>query len=146
MGIKLIQVDESQKDDPDVQETTAPVLIGGNMVQATMYVRSVLHDDLNKEVTEGVLPVELLVPSLGDEEYETGEKNDDGTAKLAVRPCVKYARLEVHLGRDNFELLQKNLQEALQPFMDVSRPVEIPEQPKRRGRRPKATQAAPSAE
>jgi hypothetical protein len=142
LGIKPIQVDESEKDDPEVQATTVPVVVGGNTVNVTTYMRLELFDDLEPVVTVDVLPVELHVPVRTEEEYETGETNEDGSAKLAVRPAVKYVRRVVDLGTDSFE----RLQEALKPFLDVSRTMEIPEQPKKRGRPRKTAQTAPSGE
>lgn len=144
MGIKPIQVDESKKDDPDVQKTTVPVTVGGSTVEVTTYMRLELFDDLDPAIKTDIMPdVQFLYPSWGELEYTTGKQNADGSDEIAVRRYLKLERRTVDLGPDSVA----RLQEALQPFMDVSAPVkepEVPEQPKRRGRPRKTAQTAPS--
>ncbi|MFI0815146.1 hypothetical protein [Streptomyces sp. NPDC021115] len=85
--------------------------------------------------------MEIVVPTWVEEEYETGEQNEDGSNTIAMRQALRPERRTVDLGPDSL----KALQEALQPFAVVSRPSEEPA-PKKRGRpAKKAAQTPPSA-
>ncbi|MFI9203155.1 hypothetical protein [Streptomyces sp. NPDC053048] len=133
MALKFEQVDESVKDEPGVEPV--PVPLGGQEI--TTYWRKMRHDDLNPEVTEDVFTVEILVPVMSTEEYETGEEHEDGSQKIATRPCVTHERREVDLGKESFA----KLVEALQPFAAASRePQAVP--PQSRKRRAKAVKPA----
>ncbi|MFF4741008.1 hypothetical protein ACFY2W_34750 [Streptomyces sp. NPDC001262] len=86
-------------------------------------------------MTEDVFTVEILVPVVGTEEYETGETNEDGSLVLATRPCLTHERREVDLGKESMD----KLLEALQPFLAVSRePQTVPAQ----GRKKRAKASA----
>lgn len=125
MATKFEQVDEAEKDAPGVEPVAVPV--GGQEI--TTYWRKIHHDDLNPAVTEDVFTVEILVPVVGTEEYETGETNEDGSLVLATRPCVSHERREVDLGKESMD----KFMEALKPFLAVSRePQPIPAQGRKR--------------
>ncbi|MEU8584330.1 hypothetical protein ACX9I7_23770 [Streptomyces sp. L500] len=125
MAVKFEQVEESEKEAPGVEPVSVPV--GGQEI--TTYWRRIFHDDLNPEVTEDVYTVEILAPVLGTEEYETDELNEDGSHKLATRPCVTHERREVDLGKESLE----KLLEAMKPFLDASREAQpLPQQAKKR--------------
>jgi hypothetical protein len=115
--VQTVQVDKSQKDEPGVQETTVPVVIDGQTVQVKTYVLPLLQDDLDPSVKENVHSVKILVPVWAEEEYKTGEQNEDGSDTIAVRPYLKMEPRVVDLGPDSL----KKLQEALEPFKAVSR-------------------------
>ncbi|MEU4209436.1 hypothetical protein AB0F13_05420 [Streptomyces sp. NPDC026206] len=130
MAVKFVPVGEDQKDEPGVEEAVTTTTIGGQTITTTSYGRLIRHDDLMPDTTEGVFSVELLVPEMGTEEYETGEVHEDGTTpKIALRPCVSYTRREVDLGQESFE---KYL-EVVKPFADASRePQQVPAQARKR--------------
>ncbi|MFK0292575.1 hypothetical protein ACIQU6_19140 [Streptomyces sp. NPDC090442] len=123
MAVKeTIQVDESQKDEPGVQEVVTPVPVGSQIVKKATYWRSVLQDDLNPEVTDGVTTVRFAVPAMVDEEYETGEANEDGTKEIGVRQVLDLKWYEADLGAENVA----KLQEAVKSFVAVARDSEAP--------------------
>ncbi|MER7987751.1 hypothetical protein ABTY53_19530 [Streptomyces noursei] len=123
MAVKeTIQVDESQKNEPGVQEVITPVPVGSEVVKKATYWRSILQDDLDPQATDGVTTVKLAVPALVEEEYETGETNEDGTAKLGVRQVRDTQWYEIDLSEANVAALQ----EAVKPFTDVARTIEAP--------------------
>ncbi|MGW1076681.1 hypothetical protein [Streptomyces sp. NPDC002537] len=139
MAVKFVQVDESQKGEPGVEEAVTTTVVGGQTLTTKTYGRLERHDDLDPSVTEDVFLTEILIPVMGTEEYETGEMNEDGTATLASRQCLTYERRELDLGAESL----KKLHEALQPFADVSRPAQpVPAQTrKRRAKAPKESVA-----
>ncbi|ANZ20622.1 Lsr2 [Streptomyces noursei ATCC 11455] len=123
MAVKeTIQVDESQKDEPGVQEVITPVPVGNQIVKKATYWQSILQDDLNPEVTDGVTPIRFAVPEMVDEEYETEESNEDGTKKIAIRQVLDLKWYEADLGAENVA----KLQEAVKPFVAVARASEAP--------------------
>ncbi|MEU7640673.1 MULTISPECIES: hypothetical protein [unclassified Streptomyces] len=123
MAVKeTIQVDESQKSEPGVQEVITPVPVGSEIVKKATYWRSVLQDDLNPEVTDGVTTVKLAVPALVEEEYETGETNEDGSAKLGVRQVRDMQWYDIDLGEESLTALEA----AIRPFTEVARKAEAP--------------------
>ncbi|MCC3778769.1 hypothetical protein [Streptomyces sp. UNOB3_S3] len=138
MAVKFEQVEDSEKEAPGVEPVAVPV--GGQEI--TTYWRRIFHDDLNPEVTEDVFTVEILAPVMSTEEYETDEQNEDGSFKLATRPCMTHERREVDLGKESME----KLLEALKPFLDASREAQpLPQQAKkRRAKAPRATVDGPA--
>ncbi|MFD7506383.1 hypothetical protein [Streptomyces sp. NPDC059850] len=145
MAVRFVQVPETQKDEEGVQETVTSVVVNGQTVETRIYGRTVIQCDLDPDVISDVISdvhsVEILVPTWIDEEYETGEKNEDGSNTIAVRPSLTAERRAVDLGPDSL----KALQEALQPFAAVSRPAEAPTAKKRGRPAKKAAQTPPSA-
>ncbi|MEX2980829.1 hypothetical protein [Streptomyces sp. C36] len=125
MAVKFEQVDESVKDEPGVE----PVLVPLGEQEITTYWRKMRHDDLNPEVTDGVYTVEILVPVMSTEEYETGEELEDGSQEIATRPCLTHERREVDLGKESLE----KYFEALAPFIAVAREAQaVPQQGRKR--------------
>ncbi|MER6050401.1 hypothetical protein ABT168_23640 [Streptomyces sp. NPDC001793] len=123
MAVKeTIQVDESQKGEPGVQEVITPVPVGNQIVKKATYWRSVLQDDLNPEVTEGVTTVKFAVPAMVDEEYETGETNEDGSKEISIRQVLDLKWYEADLGAENLT----KLQETVKSFVAVARESEAP--------------------
>ncbi|MFI1198537.1 hypothetical protein K2224_18500 [Streptomyces sp. BHT-5-2] len=123
MAVKeTIQVDESQKDEPGVQEVITPVPVGNQIVKKATYWRSILQDDLNPEVTEGVTTVKFAVPAMVDEEYETGETNEDGSKEISIRQVLDLKWYEADLGAENLT----KLQETVKSFVAVARESEAP--------------------
>ncbi|RNG26069.1 hypothetical protein [Streptomyces botrytidirepellens] len=141
MAVRFVQVPETEKDKEGVQETVTPVVVNGQTVETRIYGRTVIHCDIEPDVTADVQSVEIVVPVWADEEYETGEQNEDGSNTIAVRQTLKTERRVVDLGPDSL----KALQEALQPFAVVSRPAEEPTAKKRGRPAKKAAQTPPSA-
>ncbi|MFF5125752.1 hypothetical protein ACFY41_02265 [Streptomyces syringium] len=141
MAVKFVQVDESEKGEPGVEEAVTTTVVGGQTLTTTTYGRLLQHDDLKPDVTEGVFSVELLVAAKGTEEYDTGEQNEDGSPKIAMRPCVIYERREVDMGEETF----KEYLEALQPYVAASREAQqVPAQArKRRAKTSKPTAGEP---
>ncbi|MFF7652884.1 hypothetical protein ACFZCY_24190 [Streptomyces sp. NPDC007983] len=141
MAVRFVQVAETEKDEEGVQETVTPVVVNGQTVETRIYGRTVLHCDLETDITDDVHSVEILVPTWVEEEYETGETNEDGSNAIAVRSSLKSERRAVDLGPDALKALQK----ALQPFAAVSRPAEEPTSKKRGRPAKKAAATSPSA-
>ncbi|GAA0447057.1 hypothetical protein ACFQ2B_06650 [Streptomyces stramineus] len=132
MAVKFVQVEEAQKDEPGVEEAVTTTVIGGQTITTTTYGRLIQHDDLKPDVTEDVLLVEVLIPVMSTEEYETGEMNEDGSPAIAVKPCLVYERRELDMGPETL----KEYLEALQPYAAVSREAQqpVPGQRKRRAK------------
>jgi hypothetical protein len=141
VAVRFVQVPETEKNEEGVQETVTSVVVNGQTVETRIYGRTVIHCDLDPDVMSDVHSVEILVPTWVDEEYETGEQNEDGSNAIAVRQALKDERRIVDLGPDSL----KALQEALQPFAAVSRPAEAPAAKKRGRPAKKAAQTPPSA-
>ncbi|MGG2464443.1 hypothetical protein ACO0M4_32570 [Streptomyces sp. RGM 3693] len=123
MSVKeTIQVDESQKGEPGVQEVITPIPVGNQIIKKATYWRSILQDDLNPEVTDGVSTVRFAVPAMVDEEYETEEMNEDGTKQIGIRQILDLKWYEADLGAENVA----RLQEAVKPFVAGARESEAP--------------------
>ncbi|WP_438489893.1 hypothetical protein [Streptomyces sp. S186] len=123
MAVKeTIQVDESQKGEPGVQEVITPVPVGNQIVKKATYWRSILQDDLDPAVTDGVTTVKFAVPAMVDEEYETGETNEDGTKEISIRQVLDLKWYEADLGAENLA----KLQDAVKSFVGVARESEAP--------------------
>ncbi|MEW1655036.1 MULTISPECIES: hypothetical protein [unclassified Streptomyces] len=123
MAVKeTIQVDESKKGEPGVQEVVTPVPVGNQIVKKATYWQSVLQDDLSPEVTDGVTTIKFAVPAMVEEEYETEETNEDGTQKIGIRQVLDLKWYEADLGAENLA----KLQEAVQPFVAAGRESEAP--------------------
>ncbi|MYT28222.1 MULTISPECIES: hypothetical protein [unclassified Streptomyces] len=119
---ETIQVDESQKGEPGVQEVITPIPVGNQIVKKATYWRSILQDDLNPEVTDGVTTVKFAVPAMVDEEYETGETNEDGTKEIGIRQVLDLKWYEADLGAENLV----KLQESVKSFVGIARESEAP--------------------
>lgn len=102
MAVRAVQVDESEKGKPDVQEAVTKV---GDLTLTT-YVRIERVDDVDGKTTQGVTEIEMLIP-VEDEDAEEGDS-----------PYI-YNRAVIDLGNVN---LKKYLK-AIEPFADKSRLV-----------------------
>ncbi|KUL44804.1 hypothetical protein ADL22_12740 [Streptomyces sp. NRRL F-4489] len=123
MAVKeTVQVDEAEKDQPGVQKVIANIPVGNQVVEKATYWRPVLQDDVSPHVTEGVRTIKFSSPAWVEEEYETGETNEDGTAKIGVRQVLDTQWYEIDLGEENVAALQ----EVLKPFTGMARKVEAP--------------------
>ncbi|MGY0063732.1 hypothetical protein ACWY4P_45825 [Streptomyces sp. LZ34] len=141
MAVRFVQVAETEKDEEGVQETVTPVVVNGQTVETRIYGRTVIHCDLEPAITADVHSVDISVPTWVEEEYETGEQNEDGSNTIAVRQALRNERRTVDLGPDGLKALQK----ALKPFAAASRPAEEPPAKKRGRPAKKAAQTPPSA-
>ncbi|MFE6223054.1 hypothetical protein [Streptomyces sp. NPDC057854] len=102
MAVRVVQVDESQKDEPGVEKATTT--IGG--LTLTTYARLERVDDIDNKTTENVVEVEMLIP-VEDEDAE-----EDG-------PTFIFNRAVVDMGEAT---LRKYLK-AIEPFAEKARLV-----------------------
>ncbi|MFF5973763.1 histone-like nucleoid-structuring protein Lsr2 [Streptomyces sp. NPDC012769] len=100
MSVRVVQVDESQKDEPGVEK--AVTTIGGQSIET--YARLERVDDLDGKTTEKVVEIQMLVP-VEDEDAESDE------------PAYIYNRVVLDLGPAN---LSKYLK-AIAPYADKGR-------------------------
>lgn len=98
MSVRVVQVDESQKDEPGVQK--AVTTIGDQTIET--YARLERVDDLDGKTTEDVVEIEMLIPV----EDEDGEEGD-----------YIFNRAVIDLGAAS---LKKYLK-AIEPFADKAR-------------------------
>ncbi|WP_432112891.1 hypothetical protein [Streptomyces sp. S1] len=104
MSVRVVQVDESQKDEPGVEE--AVTTIAGHTIKT--YARLERVDDYDGKTVEGVTEIEILVPVEDEDAEEEG--------------VFVYNRVLVDLGKANFAKYIK----AITPFVDKGRVAPAP--------------------
>lgn len=101
MAIRVVQVDESQKDEPGVEK--AVTIIADQRVET--YARLERVDDLDGKTTQNVVEIQLLVP-VEDEDADHGDEN-----------LYIYNRCVIDLGEASITKYLK----AIAPFADKAR-------------------------
>lgn len=127
MSVRVVQVDESEKDEPGVEK--AVTTIAGRTIET--YARLERVDDIDGKTTDGVVEIEMLVPVLDE---DAGE--DD---------AYVFNRAIIDLGHAS---LKKYLK-AIEPFADRARmPLEeaVPEVKPAARRAPSTSSAAKNAQ
>lgn len=110
MSIRVVQVDESKKDEPGVEK--AVTTIAGRSIET--YARLERVDDMDGKTSENVVEIEILVP-VEDEDAEHGSDNlyifNRAAIDLGEASLTKYLKL-IGPYADKARLLQPETPQA----------------------------------
>ncbi|MEV4436776.1 hypothetical protein [Streptomyces sp. NPDC049555] len=133
MGTKFIEVDETHKGRPGVEEGVKTIEVGGQTITTPIFVQRIDFDDLAPEVTEDLTTVKFAVTVTEEMEDFTGEMHEDGSPVTEIKEIQVPKWLEVDLGAESL----KRYEEAISPFLAAARETEAPAIPAPRKRRKK---------
>jgi len=104
MSIRVVQVDDSQKDEPGVQEAVTRI---GDLVLTT-YARLERVDDYDEKTSKDVVEIEMLIPV----------EDEDADVEAGDSPYI-FNRAVIDLGPASLKAYRK----AIEPFADKARLV-----------------------
>ncbi|MEV5380352.1 hypothetical protein B7P34_07615 [Streptosporangium nondiastaticum] len=133
MGTKFIEVDETHKGQPGVEEGVKTIEVGGQTITTPIFVQRIDFDDLAPEVTDNLTTVKFAVTVTEEMEDLTGEVDEDGSPVTEIREIQVPKWLEIDLGSESL----KQYEEVMAPFFAAARETEAPVIPAPRKRRKK---------